>query len=243
MRKLLLVLLSAFILATGFAQSLQLKFEDVVLEPGEEITITAHADSGLMSFEEIDVLNNSINQLNVMCAREVLEEIPNTENYFCWGMCYGTAVDTSLISVKVDGGGHTTEFIGDYKPLGNVGSTKVRYVFYDMANPDDQIDFIVEFKATTESSVSGTNREDLMSAIYPNPANDEANVDFNLESIPGKASFVVYNLLGSIIKKIEISEKSGSIKLNTSALNEGIYFYSLLINNESTITHKLIIKH
>lgn len=78
---------------------------------------------------------------------------------------------------------------------------------------------------------------------YPNPAGKRASIDYALHGETGNVKFVLLNLLGSKVKEIEITEKTGSVRLNTSGLTEGIYFYSFLINNESYVTRKLIIKH
>ena len=99
----------------------------------------------------------------------------------------------------------------------------------------------------TEGELGGTTLADTgsmtFSAIYPNPANNEATIDYKLKAGQTGVSFVLYDLLGTKVKDIEISEIKGSLKLNTSGLTEGIYFYSLLINNESFLTQKLIVKH
>ena len=82
-----------------------------------------------------------------------------------------------------------------------------------------------------------------LSNVYPNPANTEANFDFTLNASISKAQINIYNLLGSKIKTYVLNENEGTLTANTSDLNEGIYFYSLVIDNESKLTQKLIIKH
>ena len=86
-------------------------------------------------------------------------------------------------------------------------------------------------------------RHSYFSAMYPNPANNRAKLDFRIEDAAENVTFVLFDLLGSKAEEIEITERSGSLQLNTSGLTEGIYFYSFLINNESVLTQKLIIKH
>ena len=228
---------------SGFSQSLELYFEDELIEAGEEVTFTAHADSGMMSFEGLEVLNKSLNPLNIKCTREIISEVLNTENSFCWGVCYSTSTDTSTVSVKIEAGEISTEFIGDYFPQGYSGITTIKYIFYDVANSDDRINFILHYKATSESGIEHENATVYLSPAYPNPANNEVNLDFAFDRKSSAVKFVIYNLFGEKVKDIEISEITGSLKLNTSDLTEGIYFYSLLINNEPTLTQKLVIKH
>lgn len=243
MKKIILLSILSVFLLRGFTQSLELYYEDTLLDEGETLTITAHADSGMMSIEELDVLNISNNPLNIKCAREVISEVINTENSFCWGVCYSTSTDTSTVSIIIDPGEDTPEFIGDYYPAGNSGITSIKYIFYDMANPEDHKTFIVNYKATTESGIHEEAKAVYFSPAYPNPANKEVSIDYELENNRENVRFVIYNILGKTVKEVRISEFSGSLTLNTSDLNEGIYFYSLLINNEPTRTQKLIIKH
>jgi hypothetical protein len=83
----------------------------------------------------------------------------------------------------------------------------------------------------------------LLSKVYPNPANELINFEFEFKRNIPDAKLVIYNLLGTIVKEVVIREKSGILKINTSDLVDGMYFYSLLIRNQPVITQKLIIRH
>lgn len=243
MKKIILLSLLTVFLLKGFSQSLELYHEDEILAQEEEVTYTAHADSGLMSFHGLEVLNTGINPLNIKCAREVVSAVANTANSFCWGVCYSTSTDTSTVSIKINPGEISNEFIGDYFPGGLAGITTVRYVFYDVANPDDKTTFILNYKATTESAVVQNKQTVSFSKAYPNPANKEVSIDYEILENERNVKFVIYNLLGTAVQEAAIRDFSGTLKLNTSDLSEGIYFYSILINNDPTRTQKLIIKH
>ena len=227
----------------GFSQDLQLIYEDNVLENGAEITLTAHADSGMVSFGGLEVVNTGSIPLIIKCTREVISEVPGTENSFCWGLCYSASTDTSTIALKIDAGVSSSSFSGDYLPDGHTGTTAVKYTFYDLANPDNQATFILNYKATTESDIEDHNTDIAFSPVYPNPANQQAKIDYTANTAENNVKFVLFDLFGSVVKEIEITEPSGSLNVNTSGLTEGIYFYSLLVNNESYLTQKLIIKH
>lgn len=243
MKKIILLFFLNVILFQAFAQSLELYYEDELLGLEEAVTFTAHADSGLMSFHGLEVTNNSNNPLNIKCAREVFSAVNNTENSFCWGVCYSTSTDTSTVSIKINSGETSNEFIGDYFPGGNAGITSVKYIFYDVANPDDQTTFIVNYKATTESAVENNLQTVEFSRAYPNPANEEVSINYEFTENQRNVKFVIYNLFGHAVNETSIRDYSGTMKVNTSNLTEGIYFYSILINNEPTRTQKLIIKH
>jgi hypothetical protein len=56
------------------------------------------------------------------------------------------------------------------------------------------------------------------------------------------ASIKVFNMLGKLVIDQELSEKSGSITLPVSEIPEGVYFYSLILNNKIARTQKLLIQ-
>ena len=63
-----------------------------------------------------------------------------------------------------------------------------------------------------------------------------------MSNIPN-ARIAFFNLLGSKVYEIELSKSEGTITISTADFTEGIYFYSLLIENEASQTQKLIIRH
>ena len=54
---------------------------------------------------------------------------------------------------------------------------------------------------------------------------------------------MISNIVGNIIKKELLSEPSGKLSIDVNAFENGIYFYSLVINNKTIITRKLIVKN
>ena len=63
--------------------------------------------------------------------------------------------------------------------------------------------------------------------MYPNPAGDEVNVDFNLPEIDSGV-IEITDVYGKLIKKYEFSQQtSASMKLDVSGLQNGVYFVTL----------------
>jgi hypothetical protein len=242
MKKILLsIVFAAFILGTAFSQSsFEIYFEDQLLEPDQEITIGGEASSSAIVLDAIDVKNITSSSKAVKCAREDITIIPGTSNSFCWGLCYPPTTDTSAVSVDIDAGGMYTEFSGDYYPDGNEGASTIKYTYFDELNPSDKISVLVVY-----STLVGIDDpvDYKLSAAYPNPANNFVKFDYDISEISDNSKVVIYNLLGSAVKEVRIDNSFGSLKINTSDFNEGIYFYSLVVNNEPTKTQKLIIKH
>jgi len=50
------------------------------------------------------------------------------------------------------------------------------------------------------------------------------------------------NLLGSVVKEVEIDQNSNKLSMDISNLDAGVYFYSIVVNNEVFQTKKLVIR-
>jgi len=78
--------------------------------------------------------------------------------------------------------------------------------------------------------------------VYPNPVNDNANVEFTLvNSTNVKVS--MYNTLGELVYSNlmgEMSSGNHNIKIDATNLNSGVYFITLNVN-DGTITKKVTI--
>jgi len=81
-------------------------------------------------------------------------------------------------------------------------------------------------------------------SLYPNPANNEARIQFSsVEN--ADISISIYDTLGKLILKSEsnvINQGNSEIAINTQNLNNGLYFLKVTSgNNEANL--KLIVKH
>ncbi|MCF8368237.1 MAG: T9SS type A sorting domain-containing protein [Bacteroidales bacterium] len=240
------IILSLLLLTSAFwvySQTLEIQYDGVSLEDGSEIMVATHPDSSSITLHGIVVGNTSSNPINVKCIRESVDLVDGTLNFYCWGLCYSPDVDTSLFHVQIDGLSTTSEFEGDYIHNGQIGVSKVKYTFYDMADENVTASFYVNYNITTALSVAEKKSMFNVSEIYPNPANTDVSIDYAIDENIKDAKFIIFSLLGSKVKEINVLENDGTIKLNTSDLIEGIYFYSFLINGESAMTQKLVIKH
>jgi len=78
---------------------------------------------------------------------------------------------------------------------------------------------------------------------FPNPANQQTGISFQLPSPSSEARIMLRNLLGSVVKEIKVNGSANKVSINTSDLNNGLYFYSILFENKILSTKKLIVKH
>lgn len=73
--------------------------------------------------------------------------------------------------------------------------------------------------------------------LYPNPA--KANVRIN--GVENTVRIEVYNMLGELSSTFDKQGKSGSLTLDLSGLNRGVYFVKITGKNGSSATKKLIL--
>ena len=78
---------------------------------------------------------------------------------------------------------------------------------------------------------------------FPNPANQQTDINFQLPSPNSEARIMLRNLLGSVVKEIKVQGTKNQFSIITSDLNNGLYFYSVMFENKILFTKKLIVKH
>ena len=79
--------------------------------------------------------------------------------------------------------------------------------------------------------------------IYPNPANEFAEIDYSVISGVNEAKIVLYNALAMATDEYILDKNSRSIRISTSQIPTGIYYYQLLLDGKKVATKKLLIRH
>ena len=193
------------------------------------------------------VTNNTASDMTIKVFREVLEEVPGSINQICWaGLCFHFTVDTSSTQLTLAPGattGEGDEFSGHYLPQNTLGSSLIRYTFYNVDNPDERSSIVVRYISEYVGLSEGAMKEGYISEVYPNPATHYVNIDYKLTPQVNNAAVKVINLLGEVVKETNIETGNNNVRLDISELSSGVYFYSVLINSEIYQTKKLVVQH
>lgn len=222
--------------------SFEITHNDVVVVNDQEISVLSEP---IHDPSEIYALVKNINTIpvSVKVRKYDLSLIPNTSSNICWGpSCYPPFVYDTPEAVNMDSGATDNTFRGDYTHGGVQGSSRVRFTFYNTANLDDTLSFIVNFTVGYVGLPEVAINTPEISNAYPNPAASNINFDYKLPATITRASIKVTNLLGTIIDNVVLEKTEGKISLNVNNLKNGIYFYSLMINNSATTTRKFVVK-
>lgn len=235
-----LFLFTCFSIAVG--QNLTLSLGSTPLANNE--TVEIWGDSGLYTVIEshVTVNNNSSSSIDVLVKKTEISTIAGSENSFCWGTCYlpATFVSPSPIAIPGDSS-NSGGFIGDYKPKGNLGSTTIRYTFFNKQNANDSVAFIVIYSAGVTAINDNPSVVEFSNA-YPNPASNFVNFNYNLQGT-SSAEFVITDLLGSELYRAELENENNKLMIDVASFNAGVYFYSLRVDGKMQFTRKLIVRH
>lgn len=242
MKKTLLSLI--IVLVIGFsvqAQSLVIKDKTGAVVTGQTIDEFCIPGAGMHAIG-LDVYNVSDLRKNVMVRKIEHSLIADSEVYFCWASCYPSFVFESPEPILVEAGAFSTNFTGDVSYGSTQGTISATFVFFDMDNAVDSsfvtINFIVGTLGIPVNKVALSS----LSNAYPNPASSASYVDYKLPKSAVGASLRINSLLGVTIQDIPLDRSEGKATIDVSKLKEGIYFYSLIVNNSITQTRKFVVK-
>lgn len=234
--------LALFLTATfAFGQTLGILYENKVVNTGDTIEINLLTTSPEMELD-FDVFNKIDSAVNVMAARENIDVVKGSSNYFCFGNCFDDATDTCLFALELaaldtlEG-----ELAVHFSPKGNAGTSLIKYSAYIENNLNDITYFYVRYTATV--GVKNNEMANVSLNAFPNPASENVTVSYQLPENNSSATyFVIKNLVGKTVYSSEVSRSNDRMIVNLSDLSAGIYFYSLEQNSKSLITKKLIVK-
>lgn len=244
MKKILLLLLALTLITGSFAQSFSLSYLGSSIPAGGTLPIIGDPADEIMD-ALINITNNSAVAKSVKVKKIVHEgdTLAGTINSFCWGLCYPDTTYLSPYPQNIEPGQISDQFYGDYRPNNIPGKSKIMYVFFDVDNRNDSVAVMVEYNASPASAGDDLASLVKFSGAYPNPAVKMVNVDYSIPSSVNKASITITNMLGCKVKEVKLDSYSGKSQIDVSELINGIYFYSLVADDQLILTRKFVVKH
>jgi Secretion system C-terminal sorting domain len=243
MKKTLLAL--TVLLTAGSLSAQNLMIHDVAngnaMVNGQTLNYTATA--GNTDTRDFMVMNGQMQQVTVKIRKTVLVlNDASSSTWFCSDQnCYSPATTLSPVVTMASSG--TFNLFVDYAPGASTsGITRVRYAVFNTANPNDSAYIVIEY--TTPTSVNSIQAlKASVSNPMPNPASATFSMNYKLNTTPASAKMVVYNMLGAQVMETEITDVEGTIRMDVSDLQQGIYFCSLVADNKTLATRRLVVTH
>jgi len=82
-----------------------------------------------------------------------------------------------------------------------------------------------------------------VSNIYPNPASEYAELDYIMSPNLRDAKLIIYNVLGSQMQELPLNRNDRKLRVNTSEMPTGLYFYQLALEGKKVATKKMLVRH
>ena len=247
MIKKLLTISLITLFGASYAQNIELRIHNQsALINGTNIFIIDTVSTSLSQdvAAEIDVISKYTTAKTIKVRkREVISNAPLQENAICWGLCtlgvtWGTSPVVESDPVPMPVSTSSILYSGHVYPKANGGTSTFRYIWYDVNNPNDSTWVDVTFGVAGTASLNEIERITKLS-IYPNPATNLLNIDLN--SNEANKSIEIMDLIGRKVYTKIIAGNSELLRVNTSGLTPGIYFVSVVANNKTVRTEKVII--
>lgn len=99
--------------------------------------------------------------------------------------------------------------------------------------------YLPDLSVTQSGGVTVFKTTNPLLTVYPNPANSELYIDYQLKE-KQTAILTIYNLLGNVVAELPLYEKGSKI-LDINPLVSGLYIYTLRSNDKLLVQEKLTI--
>jgi hypothetical protein len=103
-------------------------------------------------------------------------------------------------------------------------------------------EFAVNISDRAEKSALFQSRDITLFDVYPNPVSDFATIDYSVHNEAVDAQIILHNILGNMVGTYTLPGLDTRAKISALELPAGVYFYTLLVNDEGVMTRKLIIR-
>ncbi|MBL7954850.1 MAG: T9SS type A sorting domain-containing protein [Flavobacteriales bacterium] len=213
-------------------------------------TLVVHVGSAESSVEEVGIhaVLEQGGQREVNVRRYEVDVQATTQNYFCWGICYGPQ-DAGFLpvwnslpqhSLQMQEDVEVNNFKAYHVPMGLEGSSTYRYVFYDVAVPTDSVWVDIEFQSLPVGIEEVASSASLV--VFPNPSKG-ADVQFELDApgLSGASILVIHNAVGQRIRTSTIRAGQPVARLSTEGMAPGMYFASLEHQGRNLVTQRFVV--
>lgn len=213
---------------------------------GFEIAPIQESYKGLIG-ETIKVplrFKNNSDKAITLIIKKVTEQIGSTQKkYFCVdNNCLDSKVED--YTLKLEPGQSVNNFFVALDAGLNQNESTLRYLAYNKSNPNQSLEVELNFavEERPDKATIYNSRYITVYDVYPNPAVEEAFLDYDLASDNVNAKILVHNILGNIIGEYALSALEKRVRIKIEDQSAGIYFYTLYVENEGVMTRKLIVK-
>jgi hypothetical protein len=82
-----------------------------------------------------------------------------------------------------------------------------------------------------------------VSNVYPNPADDVTEVDYQISGSVGEAKLALLNVLGVPVAEYSLDRNDRKVRIVTRDYATGYYLYQLSVDGKKVATKRLLVRH
>jgi hypothetical protein len=190
------------------------------------------------------VMNNNATQVNVKVRKTVIQQHhPSSTTWFCTDLnCYAPTTTLSPSFAMAASG--TFDLTIDIDPYNQTGVSEVRYAIINQMNTSDTSFVTVIYNIGPAGIANNVAVKASISNPMPNPASAQFSMTYKLgSSSTAGAKLMVYNMLGAVVMETEITSAEGTVRMDVSTLDQGVYFCSLVSDGKTHATRRLVVSH
>jgi hypothetical protein len=188
----------------------------------------------------VRVKNVSNETKDIRVVREQLQRVNGSVDYYCWNLCFDTLTNVSGFISLSAGQTDSTSFHSTYRSNGNNGESIIKFRFSSSQSAADSVNFTVHFIATPASVADFSPQAEIQN-LFPNPAQNQINLNTNSSFSNGQNFAQISDLSGRLIQTSTI--QPGLNAISTEDLSDGIYFMQLFLDGKPGKPSKFIVKH
>lgn len=229
------LLLAAYFFLTGLGLSAQ-SFEIARLEESYKGSVGGFIQAPIR-------VRNTTGKPLTLIIRKIENQIGSSQkNFFCPdNNCLDQRTDS--YTFQLEPGESLENFSIGLEAGLTEGFSSAKYEVYNKANPAETREFHLNFMVEEKrASHVYTSPAITIHDVYPNPVITTARIDYDIHKENLRAKIIIHNILGSALSVYELRPGHNTVKIDADALNTGIYFYTLYVNNEGVMTRKLMVK-
>lgn len=239
-KNLLLTALFALITGLVFAQTLKietLEHQDVT---NSSLNLVS-SDPSIIIDQEFLVTNTGAQSVDLFVKKRHVAIPEGSDTYFCMGLCYPATVFQSTNAVNLCAGcvlEGLTGFSAHLRPKGFEGVSQIVYTMWATGYEADSVTVTMNY---TIGEIGAPEFKPLQSVLYPNPASSMVSIEYPFKSA-SKNFILISNVLGSEVKRLQVTNPSGVNSFSVNELVPGVYFYTIYDAGVAVKTNRLIIK-
>jgi len=186
----------------------------------------------------LSITNNTNVIKKILVKKREINVVQGSENLFAWSATFNPNIMADTMGfLMYPHSSISNAFKAIYNPNNNVGESEIQYVFYNKYDVNDSSYINIKFNVVY-NSVQEDNNKNISFDMYPNPASNFVNFAYKIKH---ESNLIIQNLLGQTIAKYRLANSENNFKIETSNLQNGIYFCSIINSNGKVETNKLVI--